>query len=148
MECVFDHGSKCVALTEKCCVGCCFRKTKKRSRSRAEESEKANQFSARSATNLHKRKILRKGKVMGANMTWEKLCRKAGLSPKQKVLVSEYIDSQIKEAQAETEMAFSLALIESEHFGTRLGSTRLQRVKERAKQILSEEVAADAETEI
>lgn len=81
-------------------------------------------------------------------MTWDKLCRKAGLNPKQKVLVSEYIGSQIKEAQAETEMAFSLALIESEHFGTRLGSTRLQRVKERAKQILNEEVVDDADAKI
>lgn len=76
---------------------------------------------------------------MKGKMTWDKLCRKAGLSPKQKVLVSEYIDSQIKEAQAATEMAFSLALIESEHFGTRLGSTRLQRVKERAKEILNDD---------
>lgn len=85
---------------------------------------------------------------MGGRITWEKLCRKAGLNPKQKVLVSEYIDSQIKEAQAATEMAFSLALIESEHFGTRRGSTRLQRVKERAKQILREEIVDDADTEI
>lgn len=85
---------------------------------------------------------------MAVKITWDKLCRKAGLSPKQKVLVSEYIDSQIKEAQAASEMAFSLALIESEHFGTRLGSTRLQRVKERARQILNEEVADDADAGI
>ena len=76
---------------------------------------------------------------METKMTWEKLCRKAGLNPKQKVLVSEYIEAQKKEAQAETEMAFSLALIEGEHFGTRLGSTRLQRVKERAKEILDDD---------
>ena len=76
---------------------------------------------------------------MRAKMTWDKLCRKAGLSPKQKVLVSEYIKVQTEEAQAETEMAFSLALIESEHFGTRLGSTRLHRVKERAKEILNDD---------
>lgn len=85
---------------------------------------------------------------MKGKMTWEKLCRKAGLSPKQKVLVSEYVESQTKEAQAATEMAFSLALIESEHFGTRLGSTRLQRVKERAEQILNEEVVDDDDAEI
>ena len=77
---------------------------------------------------------------MYATINWDKLCRKAGLSPKQKVLVSEYIDAQIKEAQAATEMAFTLALIETEHFGTRLGSTRLQRVKERAKEHLNEEI--------
>ena len=76
---------------------------------------------------------------MEIKMTWEKLCRKAGLNPKQKVLVSEYIEAQKKEAQAATEMAFSLALIESEHFGTRLGSTRLQRVKERAKEIFDDD---------
>lgn len=85
---------------------------------------------------------------MAVNMTWNKLCRKAGLSPKQKILVSEYIDSQIKEAQAASEMAFSLALIEGERYGTRHGSTRLQRVKERARQILNEEVADDADEEI
>lgn len=28
MECVFDFGRRCVALTEKCCEGCRFRKTK------------------------------------------------------------------------------------------------------------------------
>lgn len=76
---------------------------------------------------------------MAVNITWDKLCRKAGLSPKQKVLVSEYIETQKEEAQAATEMAFSLALIESEHFGTRHGSTRLQRVKERAKEILNDD---------
>lgn len=85
---------------------------------------------------------------MAVKISWDKLCRKAGLSPKQKVLMSEYIDSQIKEAQAASEMAFSLALIEGEHYGTRNGSTRLQRVKERARQILSEEVADDADAEI
>lgn len=85
---------------------------------------------------------------MGTKITWDKLCRKAGLTPKQKVLVSEYINAQVEEAQSATEMAFSLALIESEHFGTRLGSTRLQRVKERARQHLNEEVADDADAEI
>lgn len=80
---------------------------------------------------------------MKGKMTWDKLCRKAGLNPKQKVLVSEYIEAQIEETRAASEMAFSLALIESEHFGTRLGSTRLQRVKERAKEILNEEVTID-----
>lgn len=80
---------------------------------------------------------------MKGKMTWDKLCRKAGLNPKQKILMSEYIEVQREESRAETEMAFSLALIESEHFGTRLGSTRLQRVKERAEQILNEEVTID-----
>lgn len=76
---------------------------------------------------------------MKGKMTWDKLCRKAGLNPKQKVLVSEYIEAQKEETRAASEMAFSLALIESEHFGTRLGSTRLQRVKERAKEILDDD---------
>ena len=29
MNCAFEHGSKCKALTTKCCEGCRFRKTKK-----------------------------------------------------------------------------------------------------------------------
>lgn len=29
MKCVFDHGIKCVALTEKRCEGCRFKKTQK-----------------------------------------------------------------------------------------------------------------------
>lgn len=85
---------------------------------------------------------------MAVKISWDKLCRKAGLSPKQKVLVSEFIDSQTKEAQSASEMAFTLSLIEVEHFGTRHGSTRLQRVKERARQILSEEVVEDVDAEI
>jgi hypothetical protein len=81
---------------------------------------------------------------MNGKFTWDKLCRKAGLSPKQKVLVNEYVEAQREEARSASEMSFSLALIESEHFGTRRSSTRLQRVKERAKEILNEEVVDDA----
>lgn len=36
VKCVFEHGTKCVALTTKCCEDCRFRKTKKE----AEEGRK------------------------------------------------------------------------------------------------------------
>ena len=28
MDCAFEHGKNCAALTKKCCEGCRFRKTK------------------------------------------------------------------------------------------------------------------------
>ena len=40
MDCVFEHGSKCVALTQKCCEGCRFRKTQKEVDERRKRTKK------------------------------------------------------------------------------------------------------------
>ena len=40
MKCVFENGSKCVALTEKHCEGCSFRKTKKEVKESREKTRK------------------------------------------------------------------------------------------------------------
>ena len=40
-DCVFNHGKKCEALTEKNCEGCCFRKTRAElAKGRAKASER------------------------------------------------------------------------------------------------------------
>lgn len=76
------------------------------------------------------------------DMMWNKLCREAGLNPKQKFVVSKYVreilGTRMNEVQAATEMAYMLSLIEIENFGTRRGSNRLLRVQDRARQHIDE----------
>lgn len=73
---------------------------------------------------------------------WNKLCRDANLNARQKWIVQTYIrkilSTRMNEVQAATEMGYMLALIESESFGTRVGSTRLLRVQEKARQHMQE----------
>ena len=73
---------------------------------------------------------------------WNKLCRDANLNPRQKFIVSKYIrdllGTRMNEVQASTEMAYMLALIETMNFGTRVGSTRLLKVQDRAREHIHE----------
>lgn len=73
---------------------------------------------------------------------WNKLCRDAGLNPRQKFIVSKYIrdilGTRMNEVQAATEMAYMLSLIETMKYGTRVGSTRLLKVQDRAREHINE----------
>jgi hypothetical protein len=77
---------------------------------------------------------------------WNKLCRDANLNPRQKFIVQKYVrdllGTRMNEVQAATEMAYMLALIESESYGTRIGSTRLLRVQNRAREHINEAYGA------
>lgn len=73
---------------------------------------------------------------------WNKLCRDANLNPKQSHIVSKYLreilGTRMNEVQAATEMSYMLALIETMHFGTKVGSTRLLKVQDRAREHINE----------
>lgn len=76
------------------------------------------------------------------DMMWNKLCRDANLNPRQKFIVQKYvrdlIGTRMNEVQASTEMAYMLSLIETMGFGTRIGSTRLYKVQNRAREHIHE----------
>lgn len=67
MRCVFDHGIKCVALTEKCCEDCRFRKTKKE----VEESRKKVKKRINSLPEEQQRYI--REKYYGKERLWEQI---------------------------------------------------------------------------
>ena len=75
---------------------------------------------------------------------FERLCREAGLSPKQRVLtrayVRELLSLKMHEIEGAVEMAYIASLIESEGFGVnaKRGAKRLRRVQERATALIDE----------
>ena len=73
---------------------------------------------------------------------WNKFYKDANLNPKQKIVVQKFVrdllGTRMNEVQASTEMAYMLALIEVERFGTRHGATRLLRVQDRAREHINE----------
>ena len=74
---------------------------------------------------------------------YNKMVRDAHLSPKQENIVSTYLHKimqmRINEIEAAVEMAYLIALIESEHFGTdtKRGATRLYRVQATATEAIN-----------
>lgn len=65
MACVFEHGIKCVALTEKRCEGCSFRKTK-------EEAEEGRKRARRRISSLSReQQIYIYDKYYGKGKVWE-----------------------------------------------------------------------------
>lgn len=67
MRCVFDHGIKCVALTEKRCEDCRFRKTKKE----AEAGRKKAKKRINSLPEEHQKYI--REKYYGKGKLWEQI---------------------------------------------------------------------------
>jgi hypothetical protein len=75
---------------------------------------------------------------------YNKMVRDANLSPKQRNIVSTYLHKimqmRINEIEAVVEMAYLIALIVSEHFGTdtKRGAKRLHRVQATATEAINE----------
>ena len=75
---------------------------------------------------------------------YNKMVRDAHLSPKQENIVSTYLHKimqmRINEIEAAVEMAYLIALVESEHFGTDIkrGAKKLYRVQAHAVEAINE----------
>ena len=75
---------------------------------------------------------------------YNKMVRDAHLSPKQENIVATYLHKimqmRINEVEAAIEMAYLIALVESEHFGTDIkrGATKLYRVQSYAVEAINE----------
>lgn len=71
---------------------------------------------------------------------FDKMVRDANLSPKQRYIVTQYLDAiigeNIKEVENAMDMGYAIGLIEVEHFGHNKAATRLLRLQKYVREVI------------